>query len=219
MAYAVASCRCGDDYRCIPPAEILPIQQDESLSFCIFPVSPNDASLVEISNFFTVFEAGSELNDDFVSYQPVSYGSTTWQSDPLTLALEGPFNRVRITAPIVAAFFLEGHTSFNVRGNAMLEFASSDRPNAYLPLMSLFDFKVDLNNDFGVGRVRHYLGRLRGILESLLGGFGIILEAIEKMGGLKEFLLFIIRIINLDEIFSVFTSIFSAFSSSGGANW
>jgi len=175
----VEICQCEEDYSCLSLDDILPIRQDESLSFCIFPTPLNETNAMKISNVFTIFEAGSGFEENYVSYQPVSYGSTTWQSDSLTLVQEGPTNRLRITTTIPATFFWEGHLSIRVKGSALLEnFPSSDPSKVQLPSFSSFDLKVDLNNDFGGGRIHKC--------------FSVI----------KESLFRIIRLIDWVEIFS-----------------
>ena len=118
-----------DIYQCNNFIETTPapqIQQDENLVICLEPQHlDNMAHVVHISNFNIKIFAGSTATNDYVEYNPVSFGTDGWNHDPLTIVSKQPSGDViMISTPVIAQFFIQGHTDINVSGNCFLEFDS-----------------------------------------------------------------------------------------------
>lgn len=121
-SFDIVACQCNNDYQCYDSisAPNPTIQQNENIVICLYPISSeNDANFVRISNFNILFSAPG------VTYNPVSFGQSTWISDAVSnVSEQDGTNRIKITAPVVAAFFIQDHQSIDVSGNAFLEFFS-----------------------------------------------------------------------------------------------
>jgi len=120
-AFIVESCQCDANNDCIttPPD----VEQDTSLVMCIYPEHESDDSLndiVKITNFDLTISGGS------VSYNPVAFGTSTWNPDTLTSVVpDTEENVIKITTPITAQFFIQDVQTVSVGGNAFLEFTSA----------------------------------------------------------------------------------------------
>ena len=103
------------------------LQQDENLVICLEPQHPDGmAHVVHISNFNIKIFAGSTATNDFVEYNPVWFSTGGWEHDALTSVSEqpDPADIIMISTPVIAQFFIQGHTTINVSGNCFLEFDS-----------------------------------------------------------------------------------------------
>jgi len=101
------------------------IQQDENLVICLEPQHPGGmAHVVHISNFNIKIFGGSAATNDYVEYNPVWFSTGGWNHDALTSVSEqpDPSDIIMISTPVIAQFFIKGHTTINVSGNCFLEF-------------------------------------------------------------------------------------------------
>jgi len=120
MTYMVEACQCDAvDYTCLnfPYPEIF---QNEIVNICVFPALAN-SSIVEVSNFFMEFKVG-----DVVHLSPVSIGTTGPQSNELSvLTKSGDIHKVKTR--LITSMFEGGNKSFEVVGNAYLQFKSNQQ--------------------------------------------------------------------------------------------
>ena len=107
---------------------------------CLTPVHTGGmANVVAITNFDIVMAAGS------VTYSPVWFSTGHWESDSLTeIHGPNPDGVVMISAPVIAQFFIQGHTTIDVSGNVFLEFVSGKgRPNEFAGYNMVFGIISD----------------------------------------------------------------------------
>lgn len=123
-SFAVGVCQCDGDYVCYSSGSAPTIEQDESLTICLFPTANEDASVVHISNFNLQMSS----KDGAYSYSPVSFGTATWSEDSLTdVYLQDDSDVIKISTPIVARFFIDGYEELDVSGEAYLEFDQTSK--------------------------------------------------------------------------------------------
>jgi len=121
------------------------LQQDENLVICLEPQHPNGmAHVVHISNFNIKIFAGSTATNDYVEYNPVWFSTGGWNHDALTDVSEqpDPSDIIMISTPVIAQFFINGHTTINLSGNCYLEFDASKENQP--PSFVSFDAQVGL---------------------------------------------------------------------------
>ena len=145
-SFGVMACQCNDDYQCYStiPAPNPTINQNENLVMCIYPTSTsNDASSVQISNFNVGLSAPG------VTYDPVAFGPSGWIVDALSIvSLQSGTETIKISAPVVASFFIQNHQSIDVSGNAFLEYKSGKNDDlAFTP----FQMEVSLARNMEIG--------------------------------------------------------------------
>lgn len=158
--YGVAACQC-EDFECLSsPVTIL---QDESLVVCLFPTFLGNATnTVRISNFnFKVF-AGTPRTPEYVEYNPVWFSTDGWSYDPLTLvttSVEADATVVMVQTPVIAGFFIQGHESINVEGNAFLEFTTSKAAKA--PMFDTYVLEFAIEATRAEGCIKQLINRIR----------------------------------------------------------
>jgi len=149
-------------YQCInyvkvtnPPA----LQQDENIVICLEPTHVGSmAHVVHISNFNVKVYAGSDTTNDYVEYNPVWFGTNGWNSNSLTDVKEkpDPEDVIMISTPVIAQFFIQGHTTIKLSGNCFLEFDSVKEARASVITAYDMEFGVEMNAEVGcfVGLMR-----------------------------------------------------------------
>jgi len=155
-AFSVGVCQCDNDYTCLSTTQT--IEQDSSLVICLEPEGGNDSDVVEITNFNLVIEAGSSVSSNYFSYSPVSFGTTAWKNDVLTkVELKPNTNRIKVSSPITAGFFIQGFSQIRAGGNANLEFVSAKEERS--PSFSFFSIDLELAvDDTNAGCFKSLLG-------------------------------------------------------------
>jgi len=133
-------------YRCnnyveitTPPA----LEQDENLVICLEPAHVGSmAHVVHISNFNLKVYAGSATTNDYVEYNPVWLSTNGWDSNSITDVKEkpDPDDVIMISTPVIAQFFIQGHTTIKLSGNCFLEFDSAKEARA--PVIAAYDMEL-----------------------------------------------------------------------------
>jgi len=121
------------------------LQQDENLVICLEPTHGGSmAHVVHISNFNVKIYAGSAATNDYVEYNPVWFSTNGWESNSITDVKEepDPDDVIMISTPVIAQFFIQGHTTIKLSGNCFLEFDSAKEARA--PVVAAY------NMEFGV---------------------------------------------------------------------
>jgi len=155
-AFAVEVCQCSN-YICYAPGAAPVISQDSSLQLCLYPAGVLP-SPIHISNF------NLQLSTTTVTYNPVTFGSITWQADILTLvSTDSTGDIVMITTPVIAQFFVQGFTSIQASGNCFLEFDSSKTQQ--LPDFANFGLDIELAAEVQGGCLQKLMQRLTGMFK------------------------------------------------------
>jgi len=158
--YAVSACQC-EDYECL--SSPLTIQQDESLTVCLIPTYLGNATkTVEISNFNFKVYAGTPRTPEYVEYNPVWFSTDGWSYDPLTLVTTSETDDatvVMVQTPVIAGFFIQGHESINVEGNAFLEFSASKASKA--PMFDTYVLQFAIEATPSEGCIKQLINRIR----------------------------------------------------------
>lgn len=155
-SFQVAACQCKLDFSCYSTGTNPTIQQDDSLTICLQPTGPN-AEVVHISNFNIIMSAGS------YTYSPVGLGPGSWNSDALTLvSTNGSDDIVKIVTPVVAQFFIQGHDSLDVTGNAFLEYDSSKGETGQGPVYAGFRLSINMFVNNGTGCFQSLFKTIKG---------------------------------------------------------
>lgn len=153
-AFIVESCQCDSESQCIttPPD----VNQDTSLVMCIYPEHESDSNLnniVTITNFDLTISGGS------VSYNPVAFGTSTWDPDTLTSVVPDN-NTIKITTPITAQFFIQNVQTVSVGGNAFLEFMSA---KGGAPMFGAYTLDIGLVAGPEAGCLQGLVARFRAL--------------------------------------------------------
>jgi len=122
-SFGVETCQCSSDFTCYSTDETPTINQNDSLELCIKGTitdtnEDGDTSSIDISNFSVQLSAGD------IVYDAVMLGTDTWEENTLTLVTEEG-DMKRISTPVLAQFFTEGHSNMNIGGQAFLNFVDS----------------------------------------------------------------------------------------------
>lgn len=104
----------------------LAIQQDDPIVVCLEPSHPDDLDVVHITNFNLAISGGTINTADYILYDAVTFGTTTWSVNILT-NVRIQEKLIMVSAPVIAQFFISGKTSIDVTGNAFFEFDSAKR--------------------------------------------------------------------------------------------
>jgi len=128
------------------------LQQGEKLVICLEPTHVGSMThVVHISNFNIKVYAGSDVTNNYVEYNPVWFGTGGWNSNSLTDVREKSEsdNVIMISTPVIAQFFIQGHTTIKLSGNCFLEFNSGKEVRA--PVITAYDmeFGVAMNAEVG----------------------------------------------------------------------
>lgn len=154
-AFTVGICQCDSNYICLSSAQ--PINQNDDLVVCLEPEGGSNSDVVEITNFNLLLEAGTVGTLQYYSYNPVQFGTASWSSDLITdVDVQPGTNRIKISTPIVAQFFIQGFTSVDVSGSANLQFVSSKEGR----VDHFKFFRMEVGLDMGVAE--------RGCLSNML---------------------------------------------------
>jgi len=177
--FGVDICQCSN-YVCYGapqnPGSPAPIQQNTPLVLCLLPTG-GLPSVVHISNFNLQLSAGT------VTYEPVQFGSATWEEDVLTVVtVDASGDIVMITTPVVAQFYIQAHTSIQASGNCFLEF-DSGKVDA-LPVFANYGLDIELAAETQVGCLQGLVQKLTGMFKSFKDGIPNPLEGIEIQGNL-----------------------------------
>lgn len=122
-SFRVETCQCNSDFACYSTDEAPTINQNDSLQLCIKGATSDtnddgNSSHIDISNFSVQLSAGD------IVYDAVMVGTDTWEENILTKVTEqGDIKR--ISTPVLAQFFTEGHSNINIGGQAFLNFVDS----------------------------------------------------------------------------------------------
>lgn len=131
-----------------PPA----LEQDENLVLCLEPTHGGSmAHVVHISNFNLKIYAGSATTNDYVEYNPVWFSTNGWASNSITDVKEkpDPEDVIMISTPVIAQFFIQGHTTIKLSGNCFLEFDSTKEAQA--PVIAAYDMEFGVEMGAGEG--------------------------------------------------------------------
>jgi len=131
-----------------PPA----LEQDENLVLCLAPAHGGSmAHVVHISNFNLKIYAGSATTNDYVEYNPVWFSTNGWASNSITDVKEkpDPEDVIMISTPVIAQFFIQGHTTIKLSGNCFLEFDSTKEAQA--PVIAAYGMEFGVEMGAGEG--------------------------------------------------------------------
>ena len=158
-AFSVLVYRCNNYAKVASPD---PLKQDENLVVCLEPTHEgNMAHVVHISNFNLKIFAGSLGNGNYVEYNPVWFSTGGWDHDSLTSVSEqaDPADVIMISTPVIAQFFIQGHTTISVSGNCFFEFDSAKEARA--PVFVDYDMQFDVIDIVEVACLDALLKRIR----------------------------------------------------------
>jgi len=143
-----------------PPA----LEQDENLVLCLEPTHGGSmAHVVHISNFNLKVYAGSATTNDYVEYNPVWFSTNGWASNSITDVKEkpDPEDVIMISTPVIAQFFIQGHTTIKLSGNCFLEFDSTKEARA--PAVAAYDMEFGVINIVEEGCLGALMRRIRSM--------------------------------------------------------
>ena len=176
-AFAVEVCQCSN-YVCYASGAAPVISQDSPLILCLFPIGTLP-SPIHISNFHL------QLSTATVTYDPVEFGSITWDPDIVTLVSTDPTEDiVMITTPVIAQFYVQGYTEIQASGNCFLEFDSSKTQQ--LPEFANFGLNIELVAEVEDGCLQKLLQRFTEMFKDI--GENVELPSIQTpdLEGVKD---------------------------------
>lgn len=133
-SYFVQACQCNGKFECYSPP---PVGQNQNLNLCIEPTGGINVHEVYISNFNIQLSAGIE------EYTPVSFGSSSWSNDGLTIVTRKG-DTMRVSAPVPAWSFRQNEALINVTGSAFLEYKRDTNEKMKMPLYRNFHLQVEI---------------------------------------------------------------------------
>eukprot|EP00588_Corethron_pennatum_P013208 CAMPEP_0194266898 /NCGR_PEP_ID=MMETSP0169-20130528/1635_1 /TAXON_ID=218684 /ORGANISM="Corethron pennatum, Strain L29A3" /LENGTH=702 /DNA_ID=CAMNT_0039007673 /DNA_START=135 /DNA_END=2243 /DNA_ORIENTATION=- len=115
-AYGVEACICKENLQCETSSEDKDFEQNEMILICVYP-NITSASSTEISNFYMNFNQNQQTTYTAVRNRDEGPFATAGLS-----YIEGNGDRFLVTSRLITALFEGGEDSFDVVGNAWLQF-------------------------------------------------------------------------------------------------
>jgi len=118
--------------------------------------------VVHVSNFNIKVYAGSDITNDYVEYNPVWFGKGGWNSNSLTDVKEkSESDVIMISTPVIAQFFIQGHTTIKLSGDCFLEFDSVKEVRA--PVITAYDMEIGVAMNAEMGCFEGLMRKIRTI--------------------------------------------------------